>query len=102
VWFWMRAMPSAYWCDEILRPEFLSAFSSNKKSILQRSSFSFAMAWFGWPWTTERGSHGRGPRFDPLCAHHSKALQNEGVLNSETFVFSTTSAEIHAFSHLKA
>jgi hypothetical protein len=29
------------------------------------------MAWFGWPWTADRGSHGRGPRFDPLCAHQS-------------------------------
>jgi rare lipoprotein A len=30
------------------------------------------MAEIGWLWSTNCGSHGRGPRFDPLCVHHSK------------------------------
>src|ERR1700730_9336837 len=28
------------------------------------------MAKFGWLWSMDCGSHGRGPRFDALCAHH--------------------------------
>src|SRR5712675_170905 len=28
------------------------------------------MAEFGWLGSTDCGSHGRGPRFDPLCVHH--------------------------------
>jgi hypothetical protein len=38
--------------------------------FMQRFFKSFAMAWFRRLWTTDCGSHGRGPRFDPLCAHH--------------------------------
>src|SRR6266700_6733309 len=29
----------------------------------------FGLVWFGWLGSTDCGSHGRGPRFDPLCVH---------------------------------
>jgi hypothetical protein len=32
--------------------------------------FKTSLARFGWLRSTDCGSHGRGPRFDPLCVHH--------------------------------
>src|ERR1700688_4877044 len=41
-----------------------------QKSLHRRHFCNFTMVWFGWLWPTDCGSHGRGPRFDPLCVHH--------------------------------
>ncbi len=41
-----------------------------KSPTIHRLIYFFTMAGSGWLGTTDCGSHGRGPRFDPLCAHH--------------------------------
>src|SRR6266849_4723306 len=43
------------------------------KSMHYKDFSSFTMVWFVWLWSTNCGSHGRGPRFDPLCVHHPKS-----------------------------
>src|SRR6516164_4189011 len=41
----------------------------DQKSLQRKGFYISTMAGFGWLWSTDCGSHGRGPRFDPLCAH---------------------------------
>ncbi|MGY4414895.1 hypothetical protein ACVWW4_006631 [Bradyrhizobium sp. LB7.1] len=40
------------------------------KSLTYKDFYNKTMAGLGWLQSTNCGSHGRGPRFDPLCAHH--------------------------------
>ncbi len=56
---------------------------------------SFAMAGFGWPWTADRGSHGRGPRFDPLCAHQKHNKINNLVSISRRLCPGNLRVELH-------
>jgi hypothetical protein len=45
------------------------------KSLRCKDFYNFTMAGFGRLRPTDCGSHGRGPRFDPLCVHHSEPLK---------------------------
>ena len=46
------------------------------KSLRCKNFYNFTMAGFGRLRSTDCGSHGRGPRFDPLCVHHSSPVKS--------------------------
>jgi len=41
-----------------------------RKSLRCKDFYNHTVARLGRLWSTDCGSHGRGPRFDPLCVHH--------------------------------
>ncbi len=47
------------------------------KSLRCKDFYNFTMAGFGRLRSTDCGSHGRGPRFDPLCVHQLLYLKQE-------------------------
>jgi hypothetical protein len=71
--------PAKYRCDDLFRPEFHSAdlFLSLRRNRSCRDLRILSSAWFGRPWTTNRVSHRRGPRFDPLCVHQNELMKNQ-------------------------
>src|SRR6266436_8960258 len=42
------------------------------KSVHYKDFYNNTMAGLGWLGSTDCGSHGRGPRFDPLCVHQKR------------------------------
>jgi hypothetical protein len=55
--------------QNVLRPIWPNLAAYGTKLQHSKDFCNFTMAAFGWLWSTDCGSHGRGPRFDPLCAH---------------------------------
>jgi hypothetical protein len=51
-------------------PPWSTMVTHYKNTIINRPLCKFTMVRAGWLGSTDCGSHGRGPRFDPLCAHH--------------------------------
>jgi hypothetical protein len=49
------------------------------KSLRYKDFYNFTMAGFGRLRSTDCGSHGRGPRFDPLCVHHHRKPHKTGA-----------------------